>query len=56
MQQEQLMQYIAQQGNNAHRNRPNNPQGNEPVVVDQQSENLAFIASLDHLTRTQVLL
>jgi hypothetical protein len=34
----------------------NNNGGNVPVVVDQQNENLAFLASLDIHTRAQVLI
>jgi hypothetical protein len=55
LQQEQLLQFMAQQGANINRRNSannNNPNQGPP---DQTSENVAFLESLDMQTRAQVL-
>ena len=48
------MQFMAQQGATLNRRNSNNPNPNPPI--DQATENLAFLESLDPQTRAQILI
>lgn len=49
------MQFISQQGASLNRRPSNNNPGQNPII-DQQTENLAFLESLDPQTRAQILI